>query len=98
MFLKYFLICKNFKLYKFTYIHNWPLQPFSRDYGLAYHTTHVVCVNFIREWREVTYSLTSSPNDRFLRNFFMTGLFTLRVFARNLLRGSRRRNTFRISF
>ena len=25
-------------------------------------------------------------------------LFTLRVFARNLLRGNRRRNTFRISF
>ena len=35
-----------------TYIHNWPLQPFSHDYGLASHTTHVVCFNFIREWRE----------------------------------------------
>ena len=33
-----------------TYIHNWPLQHFSQDYGLASHTTHVVCVNFIREW------------------------------------------------
>ena len=43
-----------------------------------------------------TYSLTSTPNDRFLRNFFMAGLFTLRVFARNLLRGSRRRNIFHI--
>ena len=32
-----------------------------------------------------TYSLTSTPNDKFLRNFFMADLFTLRVFARNLL-------------
>ena len=31
-----------------TYIHNWPLQPFSQDYGLASHTTYVVCVNFIQ--------------------------------------------------
>ena len=45
-----------------------------------------------------TYCLTSTPNDRFLRNFFMAGLFTLRVFARNLLRGNRRRNIFHISF
>ena len=26
------------------------LEPFSQDYGLASHTTHVVWVNFIREW------------------------------------------------
>ena len=44
-----------------------------------------------------TYSLTSTPNDRFLRNLFMARLFTLRVFARNLLRGSRRRNISHIS-
>ena len=30
--------------------------------------------------------------------FFMASLFTLRVFARNLLRGYSRRNTFRVSF
>ena len=45
-----------------------------------------------------TYSLTSTPNDRFLRNFFMAGLFHLRVFARNLLKASCRRNIFHISF
>ena len=50
------------------------LKPFSQDYGIAFHTTHVVCINFIYE------------NDRFLRNFFMADLFTLRVFGRNLLR------------
>ena len=75
-----------------TYIHNWPLQPFSQDYGLASHTTHVVCVNFMREWRDLQFNVDS--NDRFLRNFFMVILFTLRVSARNLLRGSRRRNIF----
>ena len=34
----------------------------------------------------------------FLRNFSLQFLFTLIVFARNLLRGNSRRNTFRISF
>ena len=33
-----------------------------------------------------TYSLTSTPNHRFLRNFFMAGLLTLKGFARNLSR------------
>ena len=79
-----------------TYIHNWSLQPFSQDYSLASHT-HVACVNFYVIGG--TYSLTSALNDGFLRNFFMTGLCPLRVFARNLLRGNCRRNTFfHISF
>ena len=30
------------KLTFITYIYNWPLQPFSQDYGVAYHTTHFV--------------------------------------------------------
>ena len=59
------------------YIHNWPLQCFSHDYGLASHT-----------------SVTSALNDRFLRNFFMAGLFTLKVFESNLLREKRQRNIF----
>ena len=37
------------------------------------------------------------PTD-FLRNFSWQFLFTHRVFARNLVRGNRRRNTFRILF
>ena len=28
------------------YIHNWSLQPFSQDYGLASYTTQVACVKF----------------------------------------------------
>ena len=42
-----------------TYIHNWPLQPFSQDYGLGSHTTHVVCVNFMREWRDLQFNVDS---------------------------------------
>ena len=40
----------------FTYVHNWPLQSFSQDYGLGSHTTHIVCVNFIREWRDLQFN------------------------------------------
>ena len=40
-----------------TYIHNWPLQPFRQDYGLASHTTHVVCVNLIHERRDLQFSV-----------------------------------------
>ena len=61
-------------------VHNWPLQPFSQDYGLAFKTTYVVCVNFIHEWWG-PYSLTSTPNDRFLWNFFMAGLFNFESFC-----------------
>ena len=45
-----------------------------------------------------TYSLKSTPNDKIFEKLFMAILFTLTFFARNLLRGNRRRNTFRISF
>ena len=41
-----------------------------------------------------TYSLKSTPNDRFFEKLFMAILFNLRVFATNLLRGNRRRNLF----
>ena len=34
-------------------IHSWPLQPSSQDYGIASHTTHIVCVNFMRVWRDL---------------------------------------------
>ena len=71
-----------------TYIHNWPLQFF---------TPLMLCA-LILYVSDQTYSLTSTPIDRLLRNFLMAGLFTLRVFARNLLRGSRRRNIFHISY
>ena len=49
------------------YIHNWPLQLFIQDYGLASHATYVVCIIFIREWRYI--QLTSIPNERSFEKF-----------------------------
>ena len=74
-----------------TYIHNWPLPPFSQEYGLL---TPIMLCMLILHVSGGTYSLTLTPNDRFLRNFFMTSLLTLRVFARNLLRENGRKNIF----
>ena len=31
-----------------TYIRDWLSQPFSKDYNLASHSTHVLCVNFMQ--------------------------------------------------
>ena len=45
-----------------------------------------------------TYSSKSTPKDRFFEKLLMAILFTLRVFARNLLRGNRQTNIFRILF
>ena len=42
-----------------TYIRNWPLQPFSQYYDLGSHTTHVVCVKFIREWWDLQFNVDS---------------------------------------
>ena len=51
--LSHCVIYKNKFFCKKAYIHNWPLQPFSQDYGLASHTTHVVSFHFIHEWRDL---------------------------------------------
>ena len=42
-----------------------------------------------------TYSLTSTPNYRFLRDFFMAILFTFKIFAKYLPRGRYRWNIFK---
>ena len=48
-----------------TYIHNWSLQAFSQYYNLTFHTTYVVIL--CQSGR--TYRLSSSSNNKFLRNF-----------------------------
>ena len=75
-----------------TYIHNWPLQAFSQYYGLASHTIHVVCANFIHEWRDLQFKVDSER--QIFEKLFHGRFITLRVFATNLLRGNRRRNIF----
>ena len=69
-------------------------SPSVRIIDLASHITYVVCVNFLRKWRD---QFKVDLERHILRNF-MAILFTLGGFARNLLRGNRRRNTFHISF
>ena len=80
-----------------TYIHTYiyiyiigHFNPSVRIIDLVSHTTYVVCVSFIHKWRDLQLTVDSE------RQIFY--LFILRVFARNLLRENRRRNTFRISF
>ena len=41
-----------------------------------------------------SYSLKSTPNDRFFEKLFMAVLITLGYFQRNLLSGRRRRTVF----
>ena len=96
--LKQILVKKNMLWqlsYTYIHIHNWSLQ--LQDYWptFSHHLCYVVCVLYISGG---TYSLKSTPNDRFFEKLFMAVLIILRVFARNLLRGNRRRNTFRILF
>ena len=49
-----------------------------QDYGLTSHTTHIICVNFIREWGDLHFNPALSRYD----------YFTLTVFARNLPKGN----------
>ena len=78
-----------------TNIRGWSLQPFSQDCwpSFSYHLC-CVCVNFTHKWRK----LQSTENDRFFEKLLWQFLFTFRIFARNLLRGNRRGNTFCILF
>ena len=68
-----------------------------RIIDLVSHTTYVVCVIFIYKWGDLQFKV-DSERQIFYEKHFTAILFTLRIFARNLLRGDRRRNTFRISF
>ena len=56
---KYIFFYLPFKIYMDTYIHKRSSQPFSQDYSLASHNTHVVCVNFIYEWRDLQFNVDS---------------------------------------
>ena len=64
-------------------------NPLVRIIGLVSHITYLVCVNFISKWRDIQFKV-DCERQIFLGNFpwqFLFNLFyTLRVFARNLLR------------
>ena len=89
---------KTKKFNAYVYIHNWPLQPSIQDYGLVSHTTHLLCIHFIHEWRDLQFNVDSKR--QIFEKFSWQVYSTLRVFARNMLRGNSRRNifSFHISF
>ena len=62
------------------YMHNWPLQFFSYDYGVASHTNYVVCLNFICEWRDVQFTV-DSERQIFEKLFHVANLFDIQRFC-----------------
>ena len=86
------------KTYRFLRNSSWQFYFTLRAFS-SHTTYYVVCIILCMSGG--TYSLKSTSNDRFFFFFdmlFMASLFTLRVSARNLLRGSHRRNIFIFSF
>ena len=61
-------------------------NPSVRIIDLVSHTTYVVCVNFIDKWRDLQFKV-GSERQIFWETFHGNFIWTLRVFARNLLRG-----------
>ena len=78
-----------------TYVRNWALQLFSQDYWTSLLTSLMLCV-LILYISGGTYSLKVDSERQIFEKLFMAILFTLRVFARKLLRGNRQRNIFHI--
>ena len=72
------------------HIRNWSLQPFSKNYGRAAHTTLLCALIFCIS--AGTYSFKVDSVRQIFEKLFIAILFTLSVYARNLLRGGRRRN------
>ena len=70
-----------------TYIIN---TTFGQNYDSVSNTTNVMCVNFIYEWRDLQFKVDSER--QIFEKLFKEISFALKVFGRNLLRGSRRRN------
>ena len=83
------------KISRLTYIIGY-YNPSVRIIDLVSHTIYVVCVNFIHKWRDPQFKV-DSDRQIFWETFHDNFIYS-QSFARNLLRGNRRRNIFRISF
>ena len=95
IFLSCSLCAGVYQYYK--YIHNWSLQPFSQDCGLASHATYVVCFNFIHEWQDLQFNVDSEQ--QIFEKLFMAILFTFPEFLPEICwKEIAEKNTFRISF
>ena len=66
----------------YIYLHNKPLQPFGYDYGLASHTTHVECANFIRDCWDLQFNVNSE------RQIFEQIFHYRPIYSQNLCRKS----------
>ena len=64
---------------------DWSLQPFRQDCNLVSHTTNVVCVNFTHEGLLINVEFDQPIWETFHGDFY----FTVRAFARRMLRESR---------
>ena len=62
-------------------MHNWSLQSFSQDYGMASHTTYLVFVNFIHKWRELQLKVDSERRIFSLERLLMAILFWFQSFC-----------------
>ena len=82
------------KEYIYTYIIG-HYNPSDRIIDLVSHTTYVVCVILYISGENYSFKV-DSEQQIYWETFSWPGDFTFRVFARNLLRGNRRRYTFRI--
>ena len=84
----YNIFQKNLYFWFYTYMFNWlRFQPFSQDYWPSFSMLFYTCVMG-------PTVLKSTLNDRFFEKLSMAILFTLIAFARNLLRGNRRKKIF----
>ena len=79
-------------LLRVTYVHDWPLLPFSQDNGFASYTSHFVCVNLIRDWGHQQFNV-DSERQIFWRNFSWQLFIYSQRFSLNFA-GNRRRNIF----
>ena len=87
------LLLLLFGIIRHTCVHHY--NPSVRIIDLVSHTSYIVCVNFIiYNLIGGTYSLKSTPNDRFFEKLFIANLFTLTIFAKYLLSSNHRRNIF----
>ena len=65
------------------------VKQYTQDSDLPSHTTYAICCSFIHELRVVQFK---GGAEQWIS--YLAILFTLEIFARNLLRGSRRRYIF----
>ena len=75
---------QSYRSSTYIYVH---YNPSVRIIDVVSHITYVVCIN-----------LKSTPNHRFVEKLIKAILFTLSVFARNLLKGNRWKTAFCILF